>query len=670
MGRRRVPAVLAVLLLTLMSLAGPGQRPAAALGPIEDLGTPVTDYSVLDVEIGTDALGNPRLYGSTYAIGASPGVVFFGVDPATGTVTTQKSMAGSYGGYHVARRASDGSIFLPTISSDQIGRLWRYDPATDAVSVAAYQQEPAYSFFFGITATSWNSMYVGGYPSGHLNEFTTAGNLVDQGLVSSGSTYPKGIAEVSSSPKTVLVGGGTPAKVTVVNLDTGVRTEVLPPAYAGYSFAYNASRAGSDILVQLVTPDTRILRYTTGAGTATFAAELAGLTNTWTLPITGSQVYGQGSCGGSSGLIRYDLVTQTCTFQVAGGQWLGGRMHYVTVGGQQWIASVGAKGMFGRWNPATGQLVTNQLSLPGHPTAITALAQGPDGKLYGGTYETNALFRYDTATTVLGKVPGGGGEILSMASANGKLFIGAYTGAAMNVYDPALPWNPGSSAGSNPRFTGAIGTQQGRPWDMTVGSDGRIWTATGAEYGQLSGAFTATGTTSPFASESWRGDFGDHNIFSIASGGGKIFVGTTKHGDGVNATGYEQFGVWDIATETLQFSAAIDFVSDYFYALCYAANGILYGSTDSGQLFRYDPATNTILSSVSFPYGAVLGMINGPDGKVYGHTASTVFSIDPATNTTTVLATTPTSYYRTLAFDANGYLYWADGARLMRMDVL
>ena len=58
-----------------------------------------------------------------------------------------------------------------------------------------------------------------------------------------------------------------------------------------------------------------------------------------------------------------------------------------------------------------------------------------------------------------------------------RLFIGSYTHAVLTVYDPARPWAPGTAPDSNPRDLGTMGEQQYRPWDMTVGSDGRVWAA-------------------------------------------------------------------------------------------------------------------------------------------------------------------------------------------------
>ena len=114
--------------------------------------------------------------------------------------------------------------------------------------------------------------------------------------------------------------------------------------------------------------------------------------------------------------------------------------------------------------------------------------------MYGGTYETNALFRIDATsgdTTVLGPVAvGRSGEILSMASTTDRLYMGSYTFNVVTSYDPTQPWSPGNVLGSNPVDIGAIGEEQYRPWDMVIGSSGDVFLASGAAYGQLRGALS------------------------------------------------------------------------------------------------------------------------------------------------------------------------------------
>ena len=361
------------------------------------------------------------------------------------------------------------------------------------------------------------------------------------------------------------------------------------------------------------------------------------------------------------------------------GDWVGKDTWPVLIGKQTWIASIGSTGLFGRWNPVTGDLVLQQLNLPGSPTDITALQAGPNGVIYGGTYETNSLFDYNPTTgmtTNRGVVARGAtGEILSIVSAGGKVFMGSYISAILTAYDPTQPWSPGSTTGDNPQNLGRLGVPGGspqyRPWDMAVGSDGNAYAVSGAAYGYLGGALTQI-DPSTYAKKAWEkitpAPYQDQNLFAIAPGQGELYVGTTDHGDSATAVGDAHLLVWSQAGENVVYSTVPVPGATWIFALATAGNGMVYGSTETGDWFRFDPISRSVTQLGAFPYGPVLGLIPGPGGKLYGHTSNTIFSVDPSTNSVTKVAdTTNDDRYRTDAFDASGRLYFASGPSLMRV---
>jgi streptogramin lyase len=150
----------------------------------------------------------------------------------------------------------------------------------------------------------------------------------------------------------------------------------------------------------------------------------------------------------------------------------------------------------GRWNPSTGELVSAPLDVPRQETTIITVGAGPDGKIYGSTYETQHLYSFDPATGSMvdhGLLHNQGlGQVHAIAAADGKLFLATYTHGRMTVYDPTQPWDPGSDVDSNPRHLGRMGTVSYRPTDSVVGSDGRVWVSSQAGWGRLGGALVAT----------------------------------------------------------------------------------------------------------------------------------------------------------------------------------
>jgi hypothetical protein len=666
--RRRSLSALVVAAATALVL--PAAAPAAPHtdlvdpGVVENLGIPISTYLVLDTVLADDANGDPTLYGSTYNA-PSDAVTFFGVEPETGAVRTELPMPGAWGGYHVTA-APNGHVYLGPLNSASAAQLWEYDPVADTVELVATM--PTGIMCFGITVSPYTGkVYCGVHSGTGVYEYDPVTGAVR--LVVATRTYPKGLTVLDANR--LVVAQGTDASVLVVDIATGTTQEVLPSQYAHYSFAYNSLRIGDWVYVQLVTPDSKIIRF--DAATMTFDAEVPGVTGMGFAPQGGADpddFYATGTGAGGTSIIAVDGDTLATTDTGTPPSFVSAaRMWPVTIGGQQWFTSVGSGGLLGRWNPATGEVWTHQLALPGNPTNITALVSGPDGDVYGGTYETNALFGYDPDTgdtTVYGNVaPGRTGEILSMVTAGDKIFIGSYINNVVTVFDPSEPWNPGSSATSNPRDLGPVGDNQYRPWDMEIGPDGRVWVASSAAYGALQGALTAIDPVT-YDVESFRGLAGDQHFFAVAAGDGVIYGGTTRYGDDTDAGGDARVLTVDPDDGTVLASVVPVPGATRILSLETAADGTLYGSAD-GSWFRMDPVTGVVTVLGAFPGGTLLGLIDGPGGDLYGHNGSAIVRIPAGTDTVETVATPGSGYYRTLAFDGSDRAYWGSGGALLRV---
>ena len=660
-------AAIAVLAVAAALVRGPAGADAATSQP-ETLAQPISNYLLLDVVRGKDASGRAMLYGSTYVV-SNDGVYFVAIDAATGDVVKLIHMQDAWGGYHVTA-SPDGKVYLAPLSPSGLAKLWMYDPQTDRLGVVAIAPGDD-DFFFGVTTTPWGHVYAGGYPSGRLYDYDPdTGSLTNLGVVVPGNRYPKAL--ISLPGKRLLVGSGAPANLTVYDVKTGAKTDVLPARYRGYSFAYNVARVDNDVFVQMVTPDVRLARF--DALDMDFLGELPSAPGNWgmgVVKVNDDDFYVAGVVDGEPGYYEQNVATGELSRRTSA-DWVGKDAWWVDADGQRAVVSVGSTGLYGRWNPKTGELVTKHLALPGAPTDITALQTGPDGKIYGGTYETNALFSWDPATDdleVLGPVAKNrSGEILAMASTAGKLFIASYTFAVLTVYDPSKPWDPGTGPGSNPRDLGTMGDEQYRPWDATVGDDGRVYVASGAAYGNFGGALTAIDPNT-YEMRSWRYLAGDQQLFSLAPGDGTVYVGTTNFGDGVTSGGSAQVLAFDEASESVAWSTVPVPGSNLITALATAPDGTIFGAAIEGEWFTIDPDTHAVTRLGGFPLGQpVLGLGPGPDGRIYGHTANTIFRIDPVTRQVEKIADTAgDTRYRTQAFDASGRLYWGAGPNLMRM---
>ena len=75
--------------------------------------------------------------------------------------------------------------------------------------------------------------------------------------------------------------------------------------------------------------------------------------------------------------------------------------------------------------------------------------------------------------TNLGKAAYASGEIYSMGSLDGKLYLCSYPEARLSVYDPKRPLRFGDKEDSNPRDLGPMGEEQYRPRAMIAGPHGK-----------------------------------------------------------------------------------------------------------------------------------------------------------------------------------------------------
>ena len=132
------------------------------------------------------------------------------------------------------------------------------------------------------------------------------------------------------------------------------------------------------------------------------------------------------------------------------------------------------------------------------------------------------------------------------------------------------------------------------------------------------------------------------------------------------ATGDAQLLVFDEVSNTVtdQFTPVPG--STWIFSLARAADGTVYGVTSDGKWFEYDPVSKAVAQHGSFPLGTVTALATGPDGHVYGTSAAGLFRIDEATDGVTQLSDVGGGYYRTIAFDGGGRVYYASGTNVMR----
>ena len=288
-----------------------------------------------------------------------------------------------------------------------------------------------------------------------------------------------------------------------------------------------------------------------------------------------------------------------------------------------------------------GAVRTFQLDYEASGSEIFYVHAGPDGCIYGSSILPLHLFRYDPKDgelVDLGKCSTAGGEAYSMANLDGSIYISAYPGATLSVYDPSKPYLFGDQPGDNPRDLGRMDELSYRPRSTLAGPLGRIWTASIPDYGMWGGPLSRYDPKSGEKHAYYR-ICGDASCYTLAwlKDERLIAVGTTIQAGSGARPKVEQavLFLWDYEAEEKVWEGTLDRPVSAFTALLTGPDGRLYGTIQGGdrpELFVFDPKARAFTHRLELPSGDPLdlGLRNGPDGKIYGFTNSCLYRLDPS----------------------------------------
>lgn len=325
-----------------------------------------------------------------------------------------------------------------------------------------------------------------------------------------------------------------------------------------------------------------------------------------------------------------------------------------------------------------GQRRTYRLDWEGAGTQIFVLSPGPDGCVYGSSYLPLHLFRYNPSTGELvdfGRASLSSGQIYSMGTLDGLLYMCSYPGARLSVYDPSKPYRFGTDPDANPRDIGRMDNVSFRPVSMLAGPLGRIWTGSYPDYGMWGGPLSwYDPQTQTFGS--CREVLKDQSVCALAwiekpgliAGGTSIQGGTGTMPKATQAGFFlwqpeEAHCVWR-SDLNLRFKAVIDLVSCRG-CLAYA---VITCQDAHHRLLLIDFGRRKVLSFSSLPPGVhPLSITRTERGDYFGFTAHSIFSIKPGTTEVQII-------HHNLSISCPGPVidrtaYFASGARLLSIEL-
>ncbi|WP_158301992.1 FIMAH domain-containing protein [Paenibacillus mesophilus] len=636
------------------------------MGSFVDLG--VAQHSVVnhDSAVGKDGQGRDVIY---EVINGSDGKSFFTViDVMTSQVLRSIDMPGASGAWGVTA-ASDGTVYVGTHFN---GHLYRYVPADGSLTDLGRLGEETH--IWAIEAGPDGKVYAGTYPNAHVFEYAPASQTIrDLGRAHPTEKYVKSLAYDSERGVLYAGVGGVNAELVRIDPVSGAKqnmlSQLLPQSGESFTFVNRLGYATGKLFIKL-SPDrllimdaaTETVEYYNPSGRGMGSQDVA------VMPGNEQHIYFGGA------LLRYyDTATKTIReTALRAADFQDGQ--FVQLNDPLWpgytLVAPAAFGKYFLYNPSTGNSLFTEVRDAGEPVALQSLHAAPDGHLYGGGY-MDGLNIYDPQTQLFEKVsetPMSGIE--SVLRFNDKIYIGKYQGSRLYEYDPDEPW----VEGINPRKKVDLTSRKlDRPFALRgVEDQNRIYIGSVADYANHSGGLSVYDVSTSQV-QVYRDIVANQGVVSIVYQDGLVYGGTSIYG-GLGTPGpIESEGklfIFDTSTDTKTFETVPVPGRKVVSGLLNGPDGMIWGVAED-TIFKFDPQTKQVVYKAAKlgRYGTGTVWVDaflelGTDGNVYGtNRQKTFFTIDPNTMEFTVIKNGAGNY---LTQDAYGNLYMADDANVWK----
>ncbi|MEQ7011082.1 hypothetical protein ABN028_33375 [Actinopolymorpha sp. B17G11] len=582
--------------------------PMAALressrGTVTDLG-PASSVTSLS---GSAAIAD-KLYVATG--GVSPTVVG-AYDPAQQKITTKYLLPTGEGAWATTAVGSD--LYVGTYAP---GDLYQVDSTGTAVTKVADALPD--NFIWALDSSPDGKVYAGTYPSGLVFEYDPAtGVKRSYGSAVPGEQYVRSIAVDDS---TIYAGVGAHAHLIAIDRASGEKRDILPAEFQNRTFVATLALEGGLLAAGLSATGTLLLMNTADPATYdTIQAPGDSYITAITIDASNNDIYFGTRPSGS--LYKYDRDTGELTRLLVpyDGAYFSGLF----------LADGLLRGVLTNtiltYELATGALSGVDVTQAGMPPAPElAMAIATDGaRVYVSGKAGIQIHDLASGTSRRTFLPG---EAKAMTPARGQLWLSVYTLAYLFRLPPD----------GDPIRVATLDNDQTRPLDATYSSaDNLLAVGTQPEYGRYGGALGLFATDTGQL-DVYRDIIKDQSVRSVAIKHGKAYLGSSiRNGLGTTPLATEaRLVTFDLAARRVEHELVP--VPDAREIVDLIATGNrVYGVTEMGLAFEYDPARRTVVrtSQVSTGSTALVGI----GESIYGADTRHVFRLDPATLTTTTV---------------------------------
>lgn len=292
--------------------------------------------------------------------------------------------------------------------------------------------------------------------------------------------------------------------------------------------------------------------------------------------------------------------------------------------------------------PGDKDVTLRPIPVESGPRQTMFLRVDPKGTLWGGPTFGQTLWHMDPKakkTVNTATISDAGGEVYDVGFVNGKIYAVAYAGGEVIEYDPSQPWDQWNH--KNPRTIANVGAKGYiRPEaGVTVGPDGKLYSAWLAQYGKYGGAVSITDPKTG-ATELIENPLGEQGLDGVIADGSVAYVGSTLSANGLgNKKGeWARFGVVDLASKKTVFQHEFEGAS-HVRVLAYDAQSKRVALSVGGKPTLFDTAKREFITEL--PDAMTVGgrSVAAPgDGTVIYGSGKSVVRLDMRTGKTTTIA--------------------------------
>lgn len=564
-----LPFIFCFLLLSKVS------RSQQAQGKLSNLGPQIRETVIQGSAFAQNELGEELVY---TVVRGEPAHLL-GFDLKTNKLVTDLPIEKTDGSWDITV-SSDGWIYIAGSSG---GYFYKHKPGSTVVENLGKVLSTE-NYLWDLATGKNGEIFGASYPGCKVFRYHPKDGFTDvgKGPLVAGENYVRSLVYHSKSNK-IYAGVGAHAQLVELDPVTGAKKLLLPEKYRNQEFVYNMGLiegvTGGDRLLLTIQNLKKNLVY--NLETHRFENETNEFYVKTAIKAPKQQIFYY-TMGNK--LFAWNLAQSGQQAKEIASTYSNALATKWGKNGQLYLLNT--DGTLMKYDPESKRMTSTKLDIPGQPIKINIVAWAPDAKVWTGGYLTGTNAAYDR-TTNKSTIYQGLSQTESLTGLDNEIYFGVYPHARFYVYDTGKAWN--IKAG-NPRKIGAVQGQD-RPFAALAVKDlNKVFFGTVPDYGKNGGTLIeiAKGAGKP---EVYHNVVPGQSIISLVYTGGMIFGGTSVWG-GLGAEPIEK----------------------------------------EARIFGWDPTRNVkTFDLVPVPGAkAITCLINGPEGKIWGIAAGTLFIFDPA----------------------------------------